>query len=104
MEKFRLRKSESTYQGKYTCNWVVDVVSECSSMVIEIFDTEQKAKEYIKTHNATEEVNRVHKETAQYMKEHNIIDECKIDDGKLHSVVNGYIVEKKGNQEEWEGF
>lgn len=104
MEKFRLRKSESTYQGQYTCNWVVDVVDECSSMVIEMFNTEEQAQEYIKTHDATKEAERVHRETAEYMKKHHIIDEGEIDDGKLHGVINGYIIEKKGNQEEWEGF
>lgn len=102
--RWEIRKSESTYQGQYTCEWIVDVVSGCSRVVAIWFDTEAKAQEYVKTHDAKEQYKRIHREAAEYMKKNHIVDECDIDDGKLHPITNGYIVEKVGEQEEWERF
>lgn len=67
---------------------------------IKYFDRYTEALEYMSNHTVQEEIERVDRIGREEMDRMGIEDE----DVVLDTVVDGYIVERKGNLEEWESF
>lgn len=89
---------ESLSDGWYVVNMIGQEGNE-KNVFARFCENLEEAQEFMNTHDAEKEVTKRIKNWERAIKE-----EDEMDDGKLHGVINGYIVEQRGNQTEWEEF